>query len=179
MTDSIRRRYERYLPAKLSWHWDTISDSPFLWRDVSVEDVGPNMDARFEAIADRMMKGNYYPPDAIRFYGPWMDEGRDLRQGDRILQRARVGLFLKLWAMTEVQIAEKTDTTCTIGYLTTKRHFGRGKWQSKLTKDKGRLILAVEATTTPGSLLFWIGLPIARALQRRAWRRAAEEFRKL
>lgn len=79
--------------------------------------------------------------------------------------------------MTEVFVAEQTRDTCTLGYVTTERHFGRGKWQATLTLSNGALTLHVRATAGPGSIWFWIGLPVARHLMVRARIRAVKEFR--
>jgi uncharacterized protein (UPF0548 family) len=126
-----------------------------------------------------MMSGHYYPPDVIECFGPWMDEGRDIRAGDRMLQRARLLPFSRwpgLWSMTEIYVAERTATTSTLGYVTTRRHFGRGIWKAELKREGGELTITVEGFSGPASWQFWLGLPVARYLQRRAWRRAIQEF---
>jgi hypothetical protein len=182
MTPSIRQRYEKYRLSELSWRLVEGGKLPLVaWKDHLSEDLGEDPDGnRFAEISKRMLDGRYYPPDTLEFFGPWMDEGREIRVGDRILQRARLLPFSSwpvLWAMTEVFTAERTATMTTLGYLTTKNHFGKGRWQATLERDGTRLRLTVDAISGPGSLLFWVGLPVARWLQMRAWRRAFETFR--
>ncbi|HWA83146.1 MAG TPA: DUF1990 family protein [Fimbriimonadaceae bacterium] len=184
MPASIRLRFERYRSAPLTWQVGGENRRPAVcWVDERREVLCDADDgSAFDAVADRMMGGRYYPSDALDFFGDWMDEDRTLRAGDRILQRARLLPFCPwpvLWAMTEVFVAERTVSACTLGYATTERHFGRGIWQARLTRLDGRLELIVTSTSGPYSWLFWLGLPIARYLQLRAWRRAFEEFKTL
>jgi hypothetical protein len=181
----VRQRYEAYHVAPVTWAAGR-ADSPgkVIWNDHRSEDLGEDLDGgRFTLIAQQMMNGRYYPPDAIEFFGPWIDEKRELRVGDRILQRARLLPFAPypaLWAMTEVYVAEWTPLSCTLGYVTTARHFGRGIWTAKLAHSpRSHLILTIEAQTAPQSWLFWVGMPVARWLQKRAWGRAVEVFRDL
>lgn len=182
MPESIRRRFEAYEDAPLTWHDDDpLAVGPFSWHDVMEKDLGADpLGSRFDEVASRMLEGRYYPPDALEFFGPW--QGGELRPGDRILQRARLLPFLPwpvLWAMTEVTVAHRDEKLCQIGYVTTRRHFGQGTWAATLRLSEGRLSLLVEGFNRPGSWLFWLGLPYARYLQKRAWRRAVEEFRKV
>lgn len=184
MSESVRRRFEPYAHSPLSWHvGQTGKPALISWHDHLEEDLGPDpYGSRFTEISQRMLSGRYYPPDAIEFFGLWQVERRDLRAGDRILQRARLLPFLPsigLWAMTEAYVAESGDDTASFGYLTTRKHFGRGIWTATLRRTDGQLVLTVDGLSGPQSWLFWLGLPIARALQKRAWRRAVEEFRKV
>lgn len=184
MPPAIRERFEAYKDAPLTWHPTTGGRRPLItWNDSMAKKLGPDPDGhRFAAISARMLGGHYYPPDSIEFFGPWMELGRDIRVGDRILQGARLLPFSRwpvLWAMTEVFAAEKTDEVCTLGYVTTQRHFGRGTWQATLERKDGALELTVRSLSGPQSWLFWVGLPVARYLQLRAWRRAFEEFAKI
>jgi hypothetical protein len=179
-----KRRFEMFDSSPLTWTPDHPGKPGWItWRDNLRKNLGADPDGRqFTLVAQRMMYGRYYPEDAIEFFGPWLDEHRELRVGDRILQRARLFPFATrpaLWAMTEVYVAEWTVESCTLGYVTTARHFGRGIWTARLTRSRKALVLTVEAVTAPQSWLFWIGIPIARLLQKRAWRRAVEEFRAL
>lgn len=181
MPDQIRRRFEKYREAPVPWRLGESNRRPLIcWVDERRKMLSKAQDAKaFAAVADRMLDGRYYPPDAIDFFGLWMDEDRPIRVGDRILQRARLLPFAAwpvLWAMTEVFTAERTNSTCTLGYVTTRRHFGRGEWRAKLTQTPEGLELEVNSTSGPYSWLFWLAMPIARTLQLRAWRRAFEEF---
>jgi hypothetical protein len=128
-----------------------------------------------------MLEGDFYPADVLSFHGRFRLEGRRWRVGDRLVQRARLIPWLDwpvLWSVAEVFIAEKSSNECTIGYVTTNRHFGRGIWRAILTRRGDRLFLKIKSTAGPGSWQFWLGLPFARYLQLRARRRAIEDFRR-
>jgi hypothetical protein len=183
MPPRVRRRFARYSAAPVAQALDSMRPGRWTWHDVWTEDLGPDPDgARFAEISARMLAGRYYPADAIEFFGRWQEEDRQIATGDRILQKARVLPPLRwpfVWAMTEVTVAERSEARCEIGYATTTRHFARGVWQASLSRSEGRLSLRIEATVTPASFLYWLGLPWARHIQFRAWRRAVEEFRKI
>jgi len=179
-----RERLELWRNTPLTWDPVKGGKHPLVcWDDEKTYELGSDPEGtRFTAIRNRMMTGHYYPPDVLEFFGDWIEEQRELRPGDRVLQRARLfGPFPNpcLWAMTEIFVAEADVDTCSIGYVTTKHHFGRGIWRATLTRPEGRLSLTVRSTAGPGSFWFWIGLPIGRALMLRARRRAVEAFRSL
>jgi len=133
---------------------------------------------RFEELADLIMKGAYYPPEIIRFHGEFQEEDRAIRKGDRVLQRLTFGP-IRTWTMTEIWVAERDKESCRLGYVTTKCHHGRGIWSATLYKKEGRLWLKVEATSGPQSFWFWIGLPIARAIQMYTWKAAIHRLKRL
>jgi hypothetical protein len=135
---------------------------------------------RFRAISERMLTGRYYPPDAVEFFGEFQDRDGRLRVGDRVLQRAPFFPFttaLSAWSMVEIWLAEQTENRCQVGYVTTAHHHGRGIWQACLERRDDKLTVTVKGIAAPQSLLFWLGLPVARYLQKRAWRRAIESFK--
>jgi len=180
----IEERLRRASRAALSWdpntggRWCLIRFNDSLQEDLGEDPTGE----RFEAISHRMLNGRYYPPDVLTFYGRYMEDHREIRAGDRLLQRARlIPLWPKpeLWSAVEILVAEKTEDGCKVGYLTTEQHFARGMWTADLRRLGTRLVLQVRSIACPKHWLFWIGLPYARFLQLRARRRAIEEFRKL
>lgn len=181
MTESIKARFEK--SEKTGLTWDPVKGGKWAFvcfDDDRQYDLGPDPDRhRFEEIAERMTTGRYYPPDAVRFYGRFEEEGRPLRAGDRILQQAPLFGFLYCWSMAELFVVERTADRCHIGYVTTAAHHGRGIWQADLRWSEGRLTLRVTSTASPHSWLFWLGLPVARYLQLRARRRAVEVFRSI
>jgi hypothetical protein len=181
MEANIRVRFEDGIQAPLSWSPTTGGNRAFIcFTDHLIADLGPDPDGtRFEAISRRMMNGDYYPPDAVQFYGLFRDEQRTIETGERIQQRAPLFAGLFAWSMVEIYVAERQSEQCKIGYVTTEKHHGRGIWTATLTRSDEKLSLAVESIASPHSILFWVGLPIARYLQLRARRRAIEEFRKL
>lgn len=182
MDELVRRHYERGVKAGLTW--SPVSGGRRSWvcfEDDVTEELG--LDAtgeRFEEIAGRMVGGRHYPVDAVEFFGPFRDEGRELVVGDRVLQRARVfpwWTWPVVWSVVEIFVVEREDGLCRIGYVTTDYHHGRGIWSADLLLGEGRLTLRVVLTACPHSWLFWLGLPYARWIQVRARKRAAEEYR--
>ena len=180
MDKHIQERFERFSRSAPTWDPVSGGNRPLVcWDDdLNVELGADPSGSRFDSIADRMIHGDYYPADAVQFFGMFRDESRALTSGDRVLQRAAIGPF-PLWSMAQIFVATRTPNCCHIGYITTTRHFGRGIWQASLTRENGLIKLHVWSTAGPGSVLFWLGLPVARYLQLRARRRAIEEFRKL
>lgn len=147
------------------------------WETDVEQEIGP--ENAFDRLSERMLRGDFYPPDVIQFLGRFRRAGRNLQPGDRIVQRARLFPLLGwpvLWSVAEVFIAEKTGEACQIGYVTTNRHFGRGIWRATLERRGDRLFLRIASTAGPGSWQFWLGLPYARHLQIRSRRRAFEDF---
>lgn len=170
--------------ASLTWHLGSGGKRAWVcFEDDKTYDLGPDEDGeRFAAISQRMLHGNYYPEDTVTFSGRFRAENRVLHDGDRVVQKAPVfGRFggPKATAVVEISVAEETETSTQLGYVTTEIHFGRGIWQANLTRADGRLALRVFSTVCPNSVWYWIGLPYARYLQLRARRRAVEEFLKL
>ena len=180
MEATVKSRYEDGLKAPLTWSPESGGTKAFVcFEDSKTYDLGADPTGeRFETISAKMLNGDYYPPDAVEFFGPFRDEQRPISKGDRVQQRAPFGP-LAFWSMVEITIAEKTSDTCQIGYVTTQKHHGRGIWTATLTRIDNQLSIKVESIASPHSLLFWAGLPFARLLQLRARRRAIEEFRKL
>lgn len=181
MSPEVRRRFDEYSRGKTTWDPVAGGHLPLVsWTDHMTTNIGSAVtEEAFDRLCHRMLSGHYYPPDAIECFGLWEEERREIRAGDRMLQRARIIPWLAsigLWSMTEVFVAERTATRCELGYVTTERHFGRGIWRAVLERAEGEVELSVEGTAGPASLWFWLGLPVARMLQRRAWRRAIEEF---
>lgn len=141
-------------------------------------DLGADEGSAFDRVAETMLAGDYYPPDAVRFSGRFRDEGRSLQTGDRVFQAAPLGplSFIKLRSCVEIFVAERTESRASVGYITTKMHHGQGEWRADLTRESQRLTLRVQSVALPASPLFWIGLPVARALQLRARRRGVENL---
>jgi len=181
MEAEIERRFREYEHKPLAWDPIKGGKKAFIcFNDSLTAGIGEDLTGqRFEIIANRMLSGTYYPMDAVEFFGRFQDEGRNIRPGDRVLQRARLLPFLKkifVWSMVEIYVAERREDFCQIGYVTTTQHHGRGIWTATLTKEDGELELTIESIASPNSWLFWIGLPFARFLQLRARRRGIEEM---
>ncbi|MHB8635777.1 MAG: hypothetical protein ACYC96_04815 [Fimbriimonadaceae bacterium] len=71
MNKKEQRFHERAERADVTW--DPASGGKRAWvcfEDDKTYDLGADLDgARFAEIARRMMSGDYYPPDAVRFGG--------------------------------------------------------------------------------------------------------------
>lgn len=166
--------------ARTTWHPTKGGKRSWVCFDDHIEvEVGSDDGDSFEQIGERMMSGDYYPVDAVQFFGDFREERRVLRAGDRVIQRASLPLRAGLWSEAEVFVAERDSEHCRIGYVTTDKHFGRGIWQAELRRRQGRLLLCIVSTVSPGSWPFWVGLPLARFLQLRARRRGIEECRRV
>ena len=181
MEANIKSRYDDGLTAPLSWSPTEGGRRAIIcFEDSLIEDLGQDPNGhRFDAVANRMLSGSYYPADAVEFFGTFQDENRPIKVGERIQQRAPLFKGLYFWSMVEIYIAERTNDTCKIGYVTSEKHHGRGIWTATLARHEDKLSIKVESIACPHSFLFWAGLPFARMLQLRARRRAIEEFRKL
>jgi hypothetical protein len=174
--------WKRAESAPLSWHPTKGGQRAWIcFEDDKTFDLGPD-GPLFNRIADKMLSGDYYPPDAVRFEGRFRAAGRPLQIGDRVLQKAPVfcvpfGPTFK--SAVEIVAADRSDDHCRVGYVTASFHHGRGMWNAELSRSHGRLMLRVWSTACPNSWLFWLGLPLARGMQLRARRRAIEEFQAL
>ncbi len=175
---NLEARFERWKNSPLSWNskkpttcWVRFSDS----HEVSLG--GDSDGTRFQKIADLMLGGLYYPPEVIRFYSPGLSANNPLHKGTRVLQQASLGLGVTVCSMVEIFLSERSENLCAVGYYTTKHHFACGWWKAKLRLIDGELKLQVESLAMPGSLLYWLGLPIARYLQIKARTEAIERFR--
>lgn len=170
--------------ARLTWHPERGGKLAWVcFRDDKTYDLGADpRGSRFEAICERMMNGGYYPVDTVEFSGRFLAEGRHMRVGDRVIQKApllgKLG-GIRATAVVEIFAAGRAERSCRLGYVTTEIHFGRGIWQADLIREGDQLSLRVASTVCPNSIWYWIGLPYARYLQLRARRRAVEEFLKI
>lgn len=184
MDDQTLRKIERAESAELSWHPEHGGRKSWLvFEDDKIFDLGPDPQGkRLDEVMDRTLHGRYYPADAVEVFGRFALEGREIRVGDRLVQKAR--LFGR-WggplfsASVEVYVSQKAEDRFSFGYVTTRLHHGRGVWRADFSLVDGNLRLCVRSTSMPSSFWFWIGLPVARYLQLRARRRAVEEFRRV
>jgi len=180
----VAKRWERGRAAPLTWDpIDGGKKSRLVYRDREVVDLGRDpAKVLFNEIANRMMSGNYYPVEVIKFHGAFRDENRSLQPGDRVLQQAPLipkVSWMSAWSTVEIFLAERGENVCRYGYVTTADHHGQGIWQSELIWEEGSVRLVVTGISSPRSLLFWCFLPVARHYQVRAWRQAEKHFHRL
>ncbi|MEI6882676.1 MAG: hypothetical protein WCK82_15250 [Bacteroidota bacterium] len=150
--------------------------------DLTVDLGDDSTGQRFETISKLRRGRRYYPSDVIRFYSPNIEANQNLETGENILQIFRLlpfSWFPEMYSMAQIFVSESTENTSTIGYLTTSKHFAKGWWKAELKRCENKLTLRVRSEAMPGSLLYWIGMPVARYLQLRARRNAIEQFVKM
>jgi len=178
---AIKKKLETVYQHPLAWNPVTGGKRAFIWFDDETdESLGADPTGeRFQKIGDLIFAGKYYPADTVEFFPTEVP----LKPGVRIVQRARFFPTLKwpvAYSIVEIYLATRNETTIEIGYVTTKRHHGRGIWTATITRHPdNELTIRVVSIALPNSFLFWIGLPWARHLQVRAKWRAIQEFRKI
>lgn len=178
MDEKGRQLFEKWRKCPVSWDLEKGGKPSWCtFRDDLTDDLGPDAPGRLERIAEHHLTGHYYPPDALTFWAPELDEGGKLHVGTRLLQRARLLPFSDwpvVYAMTEITHAELSEDRFTIGYVTTEFHKARGWWRADVWREDGRLRVRVQSLAIPDSWQFWLGMPVARWLQLRARRRGIE-----
>jgi hypothetical protein len=163
----------------LSWHPKTGGKlAPIVFRDDVTKSLGPDpTGTRLQKIAELILSGNYYPRHVIKF----TPTEAPIKIGTRIRQSAPIipGLpWPVATGITEIFVAEETENSLHVGYVTTTRHHARGIWQAKINRDPTTTELTIHVwdTVNPQSFLFWVGLPYARFLQQRALYSAIKRF---
>lgn len=169
-----------------------VTPSPALdapTRDVALEqaffkdhrdfDLGADTPGRFDALGDALLRYHFYPAHVMRHATTF--EGRHAAPGDRIGMTLLVDLFpgyapIALPATTEVFVATRAENEVSFGYVTTERHYGKGRWQATLRRADGRIRLTIQSRMTPLHPLALAGLPIYRWYQKRAHRLGAENL---
>ncbi len=175
-----QRKWSKVVSATLTWHPVYGGTRSLVWwqDDLTVELGDDRTGTAFAEISQLAISGNYYPPSVIQFDGTFRSEGRNLRVGDRVLQTLQLGP-LPLWSGVEIFLARCENDECEIGYVTTSAHHGRGIWQARIFCEDGKVMLNVKSKAGPQSWAFWLGLPLARFLQKRARRLAVERFQEM
>ena len=107
--------------------WNPITGGRRSWicfEDDREYDLGLDTDrVRFKRISSKMLSGNYYPKDAVLFFGKFREDGRNLATGDRVFQIAP--LFMRFgWTRSCVRRSRCLIQTSlkTSAVLDTLRH---------------------------------------------------------
>jgi len=82
-------------------------------------------------------------------------------------------------AIVEVDVAESGEERVALGYVTTRRHYGRGTWRAEVTRVGDELVLTVSYHVRPSRWFVWCGLPVYRRFQLAAFRAGADNLRRL
>ncbi|MSS98923.1 MAG: hypothetical protein CK541_00895 [Opitutia bacterium] len=86
---------------------------------------------------------------------------------------------LMLPAIVEVDAVEAGAEHVAWGYVTTRRHYGRGVWRAEVKRAGEELVLTVSYHVRPSRWFVWCGLPINRRFQLAAFRAGADNLRRL
>ncbi len=139
-------------------------------------------DALFERASRALFRNVFFPPEVMTFYADFMAEDRDLRPGDRIIQRIPIlPPVLSLIAMNRVQNVFLEPDRRGYTYFSSIYHLEIGEWTAAVVRKKnGPIALMVHTISktdprrVPGVLR-----PVARRLQLRGHRLGLAHFLKL
>jgi len=146
--------------------------------------VGPWSPEAFVRVKAALLGYRFYPERVMVRRTQFEDEGRAVRVGDRL----GLGLFvpnlpglapLMLPAIVEVDVVEAGAESVTLGYVTTRRHYGRGIWRAEVKREGEELVLTVSYHVRPSRWFVWCGLPVYRRFQLAAFRAGADNLRRL
>jgi hypothetical protein len=146
--------------------------------------LGPWSPEAFARIRDVLLGYRFYPAHVMVRRTQFEDEGRAVRVGDRLglglLVPSLPGLPpLLLPAIVEVDHVEAGAERCGLGYVTTRRHYGRGVWRAEVAREGDQLLLTVAYHVRPSRWFVWCGLPVYRRFQLVAFRAGADNLRRL
>ena len=146
--------------------------------------LGPWSPEAFARIREALLGYRFYPAHVMVRRTQFEDEGRAVRVGDRL----GLGLLvpglpgLAPWmlpAVVEVDHVEAGAERCGLGYVTTRRHYGRGVWRAEVAREGDQLMLTVSYHVRPSRWFVWCGLPVYRRFQLAAFRAGAGQLRRL
>ena len=158
---------------------DPGEEATALFVDHRHRPLGPWSPAAFAAAREALLGYRFYPPDVMRRRTQFEEEGRPARVGDRI----GLGLLLpslpglppiQLPAVSEVYALEDGPERVAFGYATTTAHYGEGRWRADVVREGDRLELYVYSHIRPSRWYVWLGLPVYRYFQSRAFHRGAD-----
>jgi hypothetical protein len=155
-----------------------------VFADAHRVEVGPWSPEGFARVKEVLLGYRFYPAHVMVRRTQFEDEGRAVRVGDRL----GLGLFvpnlpglapLMLPAIVEVDVVESGPEHVALGYVTTRRHYGRGVWRAEVKREGETLVLTVSYHVRPSRWFVWCGLPVYRRFQLAAFRAGSENLRKL
>lgn len=161
---------------------DAGDEASALFVDHRERALGPWSPAAFAAARAVMLGYRFYPCDVMRRRTEFEEAGRPARVGDRI----GVGLLLpslpglppfQLPAVSEIDRLVDAPEEVVFAYATTTAHYGRGRWEGRLVRVGEQLVLRVYSHIRPSRWYVWLGLPLYRYFQTRAFHRGADTLR--
>lgn len=159
-----------------------IPEAKAIFRDDRSFDMGADNPGRFRVMREALLGYRFYPDSVMVSAAVFKTENRPARVGDRIGMALCVPVSpgippVYFPATTIINLIENAADEVALGYVTTRRHYGRGSWSATLTRADGRIALRIRSHMTPTHPLALLGLPFYRFLQKRAHRLGAENLR--
>lgn len=191
--------------AELSWFSAGRDDAHYLtrWQDMPLayrrgqpiegwarhhyeERIGSDGNGtRFACLADALLRYQFYPRDVMRHTSDFGMAGRQMRVGDRIVQRIPVITIFGLpgvdvMTMNQITDVRRGQRCAGFSYITTQAHSEEGEWSVDLVwRADGTLWLTMDAISRPAPREPRLIYPLMRHMQRRAHRRGIANFRVL
>jgi hypothetical protein len=146
--------------------------------------LGPWSPEAFARLKSALLGYRFYPGSVMLRRTQFEDEGRLVRVGDRL----GLGLLLpnlpglppfQLPAIVEVDVVETTEDSVRLGYVTTRRHYGRGHWSAEVRREGEQLVLAVNCHVRPSRWYVRLGQPVYRRFQLAAFHAGLANLRSL
>ena len=146
--------------------------------------LGPWSPEAFARLKAALLGYRFYPDTVMVRRTQFEDEGRPVRVGDRL----GLGLLLPnipglppflLPAIVEVDLVESTAESARLGYVTTRRHYGRGHWSAEVRREGDQLVLAVDCHVRPSRWYVRLGQPVYRRFQLAAFHAGVANLRSL
>jgi uncharacterized protein (UPF0548 family) len=141
--------------------------------------------AQFAHAADLLLRYQFYPRDVMRHTSDFGVALRQMRVGDRLVQRIPVITLLGMagvdvMTMNEIVAVEQDARRVGFAYITTQAHSEQGIWSAHLEwRADASLWLSVRATSRPNPREPRLIHPLMRYMQKRSHRRGIEHFRGL
>jgi uncharacterized protein (UPF0548 family) len=152
-----------------SWHSDH--------HEYVFGEAAASQEMLFKRASDLILRYEFYPPSVLTHVSDFSRENRNMRVGDRIVQRIR-SRFLPIEGMTMNEVTEVIDEPSRAGftYVTTSAHAEMGAWSALVEREKDHLKLTIAATsrTRPEFLFFLRGY--ARWAQKNAHKQGILNF---
>lgn len=132
--------------------------------------MGEDAPGRFEAMREALLAYRFYPESVMESAAAFKTEKRFARVGDRIGMALLVPVFpglpaLRFPSTTEIHFVENSPERAALGYITTRRHYGRGTWSATLLHSGGKIRLELYSRMKPTAALALLGLPVYRFMQ--------------
>jgi hypothetical protein len=206
LSDIVVNKMPLITSATLSWFDDGCCDVKYLdeWQDAPLsftpgqvtdsnwysdsydQVIMPRADeSAFQKAADLLLRYRFYPDHILSFTGDFDLEQRQVRVGDRIVQRIHVLRLLGRAILDVIAITEVTDVVneprrAGLSYATVFPHVAQGQWQAAVIWGKmGELRLAVKAILRLDPTEPARNRRLIRFFQRQAQRHGLDHFKQL